>query len=69
MEEILRPLRRVLSRTTSRVINVRGGLVQALDFRHDLLNRRAFQPAVTVARVVAGAGPIETEEAGETVQP
>jgi hypothetical protein len=45
-----------------------SGLVPPLYFGHDFPDCGAFQPAVTITGVVARAGPIQAEEASQTVQ-
>src|ERR1035437_473982 len=47
---------------------LRSGLVPPLYFGHDFPDGGAFQPAVTIAGVVARAGPIQAEKASQTVQ-
>jgi hypothetical protein len=44
-------------------------MVAALCFDYDLLDRGAFEPTMTVTRVVAGARSINAKKAGESVQP
>jgi hypothetical protein len=50
---------------------LRGWIVPApaFHFGHDLLDCCAIQPSAAVAGVIAGAGSIKAEEAGQAVQP
>jgi plasmid stabilization system protein ParE len=42
--------------------------VSTLDFRHDLLNGGAFEPAMAIACIVAAPGSVHAEETCEAVQ-
>jgi len=46
-----------------------AGLSRPLYIGHDFLDCGAFQPAMTVAGILARAGSVQAEEARQTVQP
>jgi len=46
-----------------------GRVVPEFHFDHDVLDCCTLQPSVAIPGVVSGAGSIQAEEAGQTVQP
>lgn len=61
------PVLTAIARLTARDRST-ATMVSTLDFRHDLLDGGAFEPAMAIACIVAAPRPVHAEETCEPVQ-